>query len=246
MYTIEGRRSPFLTSIYWLFYSIRAEAFLGAGSPSTEFFVEHPDSAFLFPLNAASYDCSELGALILNDPYDGWRDPMKDTAAANYVGADLRSWDWDSASVLQMASDVISLVSIYRPTIVLDDAMEIYEYSNAVAGDDLWEQYVTTDHDTISTLLTSVLIHGVRGNRYFDGNYGHAEFEIEEFAPYDSIVSPPTCRFLDGSDFEATIFTWSPESGALNQWTIRVNKSHKLDIQCQIIAREIGITFSSY
>lgn len=105
-YTIERRESDFLGSTYSLLYEIGYRSYVQWG-PDVVYFVQHPDSVRIFPLNP--FVAESYPVIIITEPDDKntLMNKMIDSSALAYVSSDLISLPSDSLQAIRFAVDIL-------------------------------------------------------------------------------------------------------------------------------------------
>jgi hypothetical protein len=139
VFRVTTFRSPFLKSRYHLAYIQSNMSMLGALTPFTCFFREVPGSHKLVPLGGRKVTVGDF--VVTSGRVDlDWSAEIRD------VTKDCRTETLgDSAEALRAAIDMVSVVSPDRPTVLISGIYDVYEFSNSVAGDLLWDQAATAD-----------------------------------------------------------------------------------------------------
>jgi hypothetical protein len=236
VYPVTIFRSNYLRSEYQLVYVQSNLSMAGAFIPYTCFLARSSISSKLKPLSE--------DAMIIDFPTPTSGRPIPDwSTEIDYVEKDSRTDGVvDSSRALAAAMDMISVICQDQPLVFIGSIFDVYEFSNSVASDLLWDQAAT--EDTIPKLLSAIQIRAVRGNKYLTGNYVSISYDSTLFRPYDNVVTPPEVTVQDTNRFQVTLFTWSPCSGGLFKWHVTIDRRNGVSIRFDLIADGIGFYFT--
>jgi hypothetical protein len=237
VYRVVTFHSPYLKSRYHLAYIQSNLSMLGVFTPQTFFFTVAPGSDKFAALGGRKVTVGDMAigsGLVRPD----WSAEIKDVAGDYRVETNV-----DSAEALAAAMDMVSVVSQNQPTVFINSIYDVYEFSNSVAGDLLWDQAATAD--TIPRLLSAFQVRDVRYNKYLTGNYVSVTYDSALFRPYEQLVGPPLVIAGQGRQFKIRLFTWSPFNGSLFAWDIVIDPRTGVSIDYDFLAGDVGFRFTS-
>jgi hypothetical protein len=236
VYQVVTFHSPYLKSRYHLAYIQSNLSMLGVFTPQTFFFTVAPGSDKFAPLGGHNVT---VGDMVITSGFvrPDWSAEIRDVANDCRVEA-IR----DSTEALAAAMDMVSVACGHQPVVFINSIYDVYEFSNSVAGDLLWDETATAD--TIPRLLSAFQVRGVRDNKYLTGNYVSITYDSVLFKPYERLVEPPVVVSGQVGRFEVSLFTWSPCNGSLIAWDVVIDRRTGVFIDYFLVAEDVGFRFT--
>ncbi|MCC6962548.1 MAG: hypothetical protein IT585_04785 [candidate division Zixibacteria bacterium] len=156
-----------------------------------------------------------------------------------YLESDLLHVPADSVSRLQLSHDLVRLAACYEfPSLVLESACDIWEYSNGMLSKPLWE--AVAQYDSIRRIVCGHDLNRLMASGLLAVYSDKERYKLAEFEKYESLVRSPS--FVDSET--VVMYKWSPHGGRLTEWRVQFLGDQRIHVTGVLLERGLGYCFT--
>lgn len=155
-----------------------------------------------------------------------------------YLESDLAHIPSDSVSRMQLSHDLVRLAACYEfPSLVLESAYDIREYSNGILSRPLWE--AVAQNDSIRRIVCGHDLNRLTASGLLADYRDKERYKLAEFEKYERLVRSPS--FVDSQT--VVIYKWSPHGGQLTEWRIQFLGDQRIHVTRVVLEQRLGYSF---